>query len=369
MSHSRSKVVEALGPCRVTTRSSVAAALFAISITSGAGAQGCVGDVAADGRVDGGDLGVLLANWGLVTSTALSRACDIDNSGLVDGADLGALLAGWGACPLSNWATIIEAHPDPAIVTDPALRAAIAATGLPWRVRDNGTGIEMLLVPPGTFQMGCSQAPQGMSCYSWELSVHSVTLTQAFYLGRYEVTQEQWLSRVAANPSHFQSASAEVPASLVARRPVDTVSWNAAQAFVAEAGLRLPTEAEWEYACRAGTHTPFHDGSGDAVTLPGLAWFNVNSAQQTRPVGLRAANGFGLHDMLGNVWEHCSDFWSDAYPVSAQVDPAGPATGSNHVTRGSCWANGDIGVRSSYRSSEVPFETGNGSGFRVARSP
>jgi len=93
--------------------STTAAALLAIAITSGAGAQGCVGDVAVDGRVDGGDLGVLLANWGPVTSTALSRACDFDNSGQVDGADLGALLAGWGSCPpfVPSWATLIEAVP------------------------------------------------------------------------------------------------------------------------------------------------------------------------------------------------------------------------------------------------------------------
>jgi len=150
--------------------------------------------VAVDGRVDGGDLGVLLANWGPVTSTALSRACDFDNSGQVDGADLGALLAGWGACPLSTWATILQAQPDPAVVTDPVLRDAIAATGLPWRVRDTGTGVEMLLVPPGTFQMGCIMGSQ-YGCNSWELPVHQVTLTNAFYLGRYEVMPAQRFRR------------------------------------------------------------------------------------------------------------------------------------------------------------------------------
>jgi formylglycine-generating enzyme required for sulfatase activity len=351
--------------------SRVASILVSCAIVAPAMAQSCPSDLNFDGDVNGEDLGIVLSAWGPCMAGAPTCSADISQDGAVDGVDLGLLLAAWGSCPVvtPEWATLIEARPDPAVVTDPVLRQRIIATGYAWRVKDTGTQIEMLLAPPGTFQMGCSQAPQGMSCFGWELSVHSVTLTRAFYLGRYEVTQEQWMSRSSANPSFFQGASVEVPAALVASRPVDTVSWNAAQAFVAGAGLRLPTEAEWEYACRAGTLTPFHDGSGNAETLPGIAWFNVNSAQQTRPVGLRSANGFGFHDMLGNVWEHCSDFWSDGYPSTAQVDPTGPATGSNHVTRGSCWANGDIGIRSSYRSSEIPGSTGNGSGFRVARNP
>jgi hypothetical protein len=94
-----------------TTVQAAAAAAITLITSQTVHAQGCIGDVAVDGRVDGGDLGVLLANWGPVTSTALSRACDIDNSGQIDGADLAALLAGWGACPLSSWATILEAHP------------------------------------------------------------------------------------------------------------------------------------------------------------------------------------------------------------------------------------------------------------------
>jgi hypothetical protein len=116
----------------------------------------CVGDVAVDSRVDGGDLGVLLANWGPVTTTALSRACDFDSNGQIDGADLGALLANWGACPLRipAWASLIEAEPDPSVVASPSLRARIAATGWVWRVRDNVSQVEMVLIPPGDFQMG-----------------------------------------------------------------------------------------------------------------------------------------------------------------------------------------------------------------------
>jgi hypothetical protein len=185
----------------------------------------CVGDVAVDARVDGGDLGVLLANWGPVTSTALSRACDFDGNGRVDGADLGELLSSWGACPtrVPTWATLIEAAPDPAVVTDPVARAAILASGLAWRVRDTATQVEMLLVPPGTFQMGCIMGSNQYGCRSWELPVHQVTLTNAFYLGRYELTQAQWVATMGSNPSGFQNYEDS------AERPVETVTWTTVQ--------------------------------------------------------------------------------------------------------------------------------------------
>ncbi|MBM4107186.1 MAG: formylglycine-generating enzyme family protein, partial [Phycisphaerae bacterium] len=169
------------------------------------------------------------------------------------------------------WATVLEVAPDPAVVTNASLRNAIAATGLPWRVRDNASQIEMLLVPPGTFMMGCSPSLQ-YGCNFDENPVHQVTLTQAYYLGRYEVTQAQWTAVMGSNPSWFQSASAQVPAAQVPLRPVERVSWNMIQGFETATGLRLPTEAEWEYACRAGTTTAFNNGSNDDATLGTLAW-------------------------------------------------------------------------------------------------
>jgi hypothetical protein len=147
-------------------------------------------DLNNDRSVDGADLGVLLSAWG--PAGPESARADINGNGIVDGADLGVLLANWGACgEAPPWATVVQWQPDPAVVTDDQLRSAIAATGLPWRVRDAGTQIEMLLVPPGTFQMGCIMGSIHGPCTTQELPVHQVTLTNAFYFGRYEVTQAQ----------------------------------------------------------------------------------------------------------------------------------------------------------------------------------
>jgi len=265
-----------------------------------------------------------------------------------------------------SWATLVEAQPDPAVVTDPALRAAIAATGLAWRVRDTATQIEMLLVPPGTFQMGCIMGSNAYGCYSFEQPVHQVTLTNAFYLGRYEVTQAQWLTRMGWNPSWFQGYTDS------ASRPVEQVSWNTIQTFCTATGMRLPTEAEWEYACRAGTQTPFYNGSTDDNTLGALAWYGSccggNSGGQTRPVGGKAANAFGFHDMLGNVWEWVNDRYG-SYSANAQTNPAGPVSATSRVVRGGSWLNGSGNVRSSLRYYDSPGNSTDDVGFRVARTP
>jgi formylglycine-generating enzyme required for sulfatase activity len=331
------------------------------------GAEPCIGDLTSDGVVNGLDLGILLGEWG---TTGGATGADIDRSGLVGGGDLGLMLSAWGQCPVTvpSWATLVEARPDPAVVTDPALRAAIVATGRPWRVRDTGTQIEMMLVPPGTFQMGCIMGSNQYGCSSWEQPVHQVTLTNAFYLGRYEVTQAQWQATMGSNPSWFQGASAQVPAAEVPNRPVERVSWNTIQGYLSATGLRLPTEAEWEYACRAGTQTPFYNGSTNDSTVGALAWCSPNAGSQTRPVGGKAANGFGLHDMLGNVWEWVND-WYNAYPSSAQTNPTGPVGATNRVIRGGSWGYGTYFVRSSTRDNDAPGYTYSGIGFRVARNP
>lgn len=267
-----------------------------------------------------------------------------------------------------SWATLVEAQPDPGIVTNPALRAAIMATGLAWRVRDTGTQVEMLLVPPGTFQMGCAMASNSYWCPWQELPVHQVNLTDAFYLGRCEVTQAQWQSTMATNPSSFLSASAQVPESEVSNRPVEQVSWNAVQGYLAATGMRLPTEAEWEYACRAATQTPFYNGSTDDGTLADIAWYLVNSDRQTHPVGGKNANGFGFSDMLGNASEWVSDGYGE-YVADPQADPTGSAGSLFRVLRGGCWSNGSGNVRSSDRSCAFPGSASDGFGFRVARNP
>ena len=273
----------------------------------------------------------------------------------------------------STWYTVLEQNPNPAVVTNVTLRNAITATGYPWRVRDNGTQIEMVLAPGGTFTMGCT-ASNGSACTSGENPTHSVTITNAFYMGRYEVTQAQWTAKMGSNPSYFQSASAEVPAAQVPNRPVEQVSWTTIQGFLSTTGMRLPSEAEWEYACRADTTTAFHGFtgylSGTNDDAWNIAWFYPNSGGQTRPVGGKAANGFGLHDMSGNVHEWVNDWHSSSYYASSpSMNPPGPASGTYRVLRGGAWNLYAHFVRSSLRDADTPDLTVNNIGFRVARAP
>jgi len=274
-----------------------------------------------------------------------------------------------------TWYTVLEQNPNSAIVTSATLRNAITATGLAWRVRDTATQIEMVLIPPGTFNMGCS-ASQQYECNSHQNPVHQVTLTNAFYLGRYEVTQAQWQARMGSNPSNFQSASTQVPQAQVPQRPVEKVSWNTIQGFLSQTGMRLPTEAEWEYAYRAGTTTAFHgytgqlSGTNDDNLLGNIAWFNSNSNSQTRPVGGKLGNGFGLHDMAGNVFEWVNDWYgSNYYSTSPSVNPQGPSSGSSRVLRGGCWIVNSNGCRASARFDNDPGNSSYFFGFRVARTP
>ena len=326
-----------------------------------------LGDFGLEGSVGGDDLAFLLSLWGTTDAFA-----DLSGNGTVGGDDLAILLSNWGNTPYAGgncnvpaWATVLTYFPDVAVVTNASLRSAIIATGYPWRVRDNGTGIEMLLVPPGSFDMGCIQGSNNYGCYSWEQPVHTVTLTNAYYIGRYEVTQAQWQAKMGNNPSNFQGN---------AQRPVETVSWNTIQGFLSATGLRLPTEAEWEYACRAGTTTPFHSGPGfpNGTTNDNLvaqiAWFNCNDGCNTKPVGGKAANALGLHDMLGNVWEWCGDWYGD-YSSAPQTNPTGPGSGGGRVLRGGSWNSVTYGVRSSYRNGFTPDFTIYDVGFRVARAP
>jgi formylglycine-generating enzyme required for sulfatase activity len=319
-------------------------------------------DLFVDHQVNGADLGILLSQWGLAPAGTVS---DINRDGLVNGADLGYLLNAWGPCSATitvpTWATLVEAMPDPAVVTDTTLRSAIAATGLAWRVRDTATQMEMSLVPPGAFVMGCT-ASNEHGCNGDESPTHSVTLTRALYMGRHEVTQGQWVAKMGSNPSYFQGQSDS------ASRPVEQVSWNTIQGYLSVTGMRLPSEAEWEYACRAGTTTAFNNGSNDDNTVGNIAWWNGNSGNQTHAVGGKAANALGLHDMTGNVWEWVND-WSEGYSSGGQTNPAGPVSGSYRVVRGGSWNNITYNLRSSYRPYNTPDFTYNFIGFRVARNP
>jgi len=394
-----------------------------------------IGDLDGDGSVSSGDLGVLLSGWGEImwqpsiasvtpaigvtsggtTVTIRGSGFDATTTVTIGGAaatvvanpnpttltvttpagqvgfrDIVIQAAGGSATAVRayeylaimvpSWATLVEAQPDPAIVTSASLRAAIVATGYAWRVRDNATQIEMVLIPPGTFNMGCSPSNQE-GCVSDEFPVHAVTLTNAFYMGRYEVTQAQWTARMGSNPSFFQSASAQVPAAQVPNRPVEQVSWDTIQGFLSATGMRLPTEAEWEYAYRASTTTAFHGwpaqiaGTNDDAQVGNIAWFYTGNCSggamcQTRPVGGKAPNGFGLHDMSGNVWEWVNDWYSGSYYASSpSTNPPGPATGSDRVLRGGSWGNYSFSLRSSSRFKLTPGGPSADVGFRVARNP
>jgi len=323
----------------------------------------CVGDFNGDHVRDGLDLATLLTGWGGPNG-------DTNADGTTDGVDLSFILSGWGACPAPTGTTVLEWDVDPVVVTDVTLRDAITATGLPWRVKDTGTNIEMLLIPAGSFTMGCTPSLQ-YSCYSSESPLHTVTLTNAFYLGRYEVTQAQWQAQMGSNPSYFQGASYPDAAS----RPVERVSWNMITGFNTATGLRLPTEAEWEYAYRAQlgtsvTRWAFHNNTNDDSLLGNIAWYSSNSGSQTHAVGGKTANALGLHDMSGNIWEWVNDWYdSTYYSSSPATNPAGPASGTHRVLRGGSWVGNSNVCRGSRRNNNAPDSPIYIIGFRSARTP
>ena len=319
-----------------------------------------VGNFDLDGDVDGFDLGFLLTQWDQVNPPF----GDINHDGMVNGMDLATMLGAWGPVTYSSppgpaWATVLEWCPDPAVVTNATLRAAISAMGLPWHVRDNASNIEMRLVPPGTFMMG--KSPGDPAAQSDESPQHQVTLTSAFYMGRTEVTQAQWLAEMGSNPSSFVAANG-YPGSM--DRPVESVPWNTIQPFLTQNGLRLPTEAEWEYACRAGTTTPRYGVLND------IAWNGGNNNPYgTKPVATKFPNAFGLYDTLGNVWEWNQD-WYGSYSAAAVTNPTGPASGSYRLLRGGAWSSGPSVCRASQRNHLYPPLSANRSiGLRVARTP
>ena len=317
----------------------------------------CPGDISGNGAVDGVDLTLLLGVWG-TDGIGGEFDADITNDGIVGGADLTVLFSGWGPCPppILPWATVLEQNVNPAVVTDATLRNAITATGLPWRVRDNGTNIEMLLVPGGTFMMGCS--PGDAECYESENPAHQVTLTNAFYLSKTEVTQAQWQAKMESNPSSFQGQS-DSPS-----RPVENVSWIMAQGFNTATGFRLPTEAEWEYACRAGTTTARYGLENN------ISWNLFNSGSVSHAVATKLPNALGLYDTLGNVWEWCQDWYGDMYYASSPSEnPTGPTAGTYRVLHGGGLLAGSNSTRASVRGWNIPSNVQNVYGFRVARNP
>ena len=252
-----------------------------------------------------------------------------------------------------EWADVLEQNPNPKVVTNADLLARIKSTGLPWRVKDKSAGIEMLLVPPGKFIMGAS--PGDTEATDEEKPAHEVTLTKPFYLGRTEITQAQWSKVTGEEAGHFK---------LSGEHPVESVTFEKVNNFLKKAGngLVLPTEAQWEYACRAGTKAATY---GD---LDSIAWYSKNSQSTTHAVAQALANELGFYDMLGNVSEWCLD-WYEPYTAANQIDPSGPINGTNRVLCGGRWFNYSGGCRASARASCDTNYRSYGIGFRVARTP
>lgn len=240
-------------------------------------------------------------------------------------------------------------------------------------------------IKPGRFMMG---SPEGEASRKDDETQHEVTISKAFWLGQTEVTQAQWEAVMGSNPSFFNGNP---------NHAVEHVSWNDAQEFCLRLSqktgmnFRLPTEAEWEYACRAGTTTAYSFGN-DASRLGEHAWFGDNSGPtrldaaeiflrdradyttrllengcQTHAAATRKPNAWGLHDMHGNVWEWCSD-WYGAHPSGAAVDPEGPGSGPSRVLRGGSWGSSSQFCRAASRVAYDP-DCRSFIGFRVARTP
>jgi formylglycine-generating enzyme required for sulfatase activity/predicted Ser/Thr protein kinase len=233
--------------------------------------------------------------------------------------------------------------------------AGSAGQSMPELLSVNSIGMRFVPIQAGTFTMGEGE------------TAHQVTLTQAFHLGQHEVTQEQYEAVMGTNPSKSKGP----------QNPVENVSWADAVEFCRKLSelpeeksggyvYRLPTEAEWEYACRAGTTTKYSFGDSESE-LGDYAWYLKNSGKTTHPVGGKKPNGWGLYDMHGNVWEWCQD-WYDDYPSGSVTDPTGAALGSGRVRRGGSWDSISVFCRSSFRLRYAPDYRDFYLGFRVLRS-
>ncbi len=234
----------------------------------------------------------------------------------------------------------------------------------------NDLHMEFVFILPGTFMMGSPEDEPGRSS---DEHLHKVTLTKGFFMQTTQVTQGQWKALMGNNPSHFKEGGDKCP--------VENVSWEDVEKFIdrlkQKTGhtYRLPTEAEWEYACRAGTSTPFHTGH---CLLTALANYDGNYPlegflkgiyrEKTVPVASFPPNAWGLYDMHGNVWEWCQDWYGD-YPAGSVTNPDGPITGSARVRRGGGWRYEDVYCRSAYRVNNSPDYRDFGLGFRLVLSP
>jgi eukaryotic-like serine/threonine-protein kinase len=245
----------------------------------------------------------------------------------------------------------------------------------------NSIGMKLLLIPPGEFEMGSPKKliqEELKSADGWytkyltnEGPAHRVRITKPHWLGTTDVTQEEYERVMGGNPSNFQGDS---------QRPVEQVSWEEAVEFcrrlsdlpeerAARRQYRLPTEAQFEYACRSGSNTRFWFGDDEGL-LEECAWFKENSENETHPVGEKKPNAWGLYDMSGNVWQWCQDWYDKGYYARSPTDdPAGPSQGSSRVCRGTGWFFDAAYCRSAFRRSNLPETRAGDLGFRVVLVP
>ena len=235
----------------------------------------------------------------------------------------------------------------------------------------NSLGMKFVYIKPGTFTMG---SPSSEPSHGSDERQHRVTLTKGFYMQTTEVTQGQWRAIMGNNPSHFKNCGDDCP--------VEEVSWNDAQGFIRKLNqeegsdkYRLPTEAEWEYAARAGSTTAFANGGiselkcGYDSNLDAMGWYCGNSNERTHPVAQKQPNAWGLYDMHGNVREWCQDWYGKTYPSGSVVDPTGPSSGSDRVGRGGSWNYVAGSCRSADRYGSEPGFRSYSLGFRLVLSP
>jgi len=234
------------------------------------------------------------------------------------------------------------------------------------RTFTNSIGIKFVLIPPGAFMMGSPTDEPGREDNEKQ---HSVTISKGYYMQATEVTQGQWRAIMGDSPSYFKDCGDDCP--------VEKVSWYDAQEFIKKLNdkegtdkHRLPTEAEWEYACRAGSTTAFANGGitekecGCDPNLDAIGWYCGNSEAQPHPVAQKKPNAWGLYDMHGNVWEWCQDWYGD-YLLGNVTDPKGPLSGKHRVFRSGGWGINAEGCRSAYRLRNKPGNRYHFGGFRV----
>ncbi len=238
----------------------------------------------------------------------------------------------------------------PSELTSPLVPAKIDPAPTPGSSKINPKdGLTYVWIPPGNFMMGCSKADK--ECDADESPLHEVEITKGYWMGQTEVTQQAYQRVTGGDPSNFKGA----------KRPVERVSWTEAKDYCVKVGLRLPTEAEWEYAARARS-TEARQGELDAV-----AWYTANALKQTHDVGGKQANRWNLYDTLGNVWEWVADWYDkDYYQAREGKDPKGPSAGIQRVLRGGAWDGSPGFVRVSVRVRNVPAFRRSNLGFRCA---